>query len=516
MLLDVARLVAQVEDDAVLHGFVELVGVDVRSEVRRRGQRALVDAKKRRSSETDQHHAIAHDLLHGLVEHTALGTMALVNEHVDVPLGLESGGQMLGDLLHVLRDRRLAAQFLVDGRKFFRRRITGDAELVDKRRHQPVRVRVERLDEIIAAHGLVGLLSGFSESVGDLLVKFVAVGDDDDAGILLILANPLRKPHHHQRLAGSLRVPDDAAFLLLDPRLGGVQRKHLVRTHHLLHARVEHDGIMDKAEKPPRLEHLKDRTVHRVLDVGRRENALRTRLAARLFPLKPVFRRREGRAVLHALGLAARDEQLGRREETRNLAVLLVAPVLAHPLFDGDRRLLEFDDAKQDAVHVEAHIRTPMGDFAARCGNAHLFGDREDVVQRILPVHEPRLLHRLARLGRNRHGIAQHLVDFLVGVVESRFGSTMRRLLELGDDARNLRRSQLLLVGEEFLQLGGIDIAVVLVFEVAPIAIAELRAQKRDHPVLNSAFDFNDHIAFSSVCIWPLPIQKSFHFPIKI
>ena len=279
------------------------------------------------------------------------------------------------------------------------------------------------------------LLTRFAEPVGDLLVEFVAVGDDDDTGVRLVLADPLREPDHHQRLARALRVPDDAALLLLDPRLGGIEREDLVRTHHLLHARVENDGIVDEPQEPLRLEHLKDRTVHRVLHLRRREHAFRTWFPARFLPLEPVLRRRQRRPVLDALGFASRNQQLRRREKAGDLAVLLVAPVLADTLLDGHGRFLEFDDAEQDAVHIKTHVRTSMRGLTAGRWNADLLGDRINVVERILPVNEPRLLHRLARLGRHRNGESQHSVDILVGVVERRLVRTVRRLLELGDNA---------------------------------------------------------------------------------
>ena len=65
------------------------------------------------------------------------------------------------------------------------------------------------------------------------------------------------------------------------------------------------------------------------------------------------------------------------------------------------------------------------------------------------------------------------------------------------EDARDLRRGQLLHIGQELLQHRGIDVAVVLVPEVSPITIPESRAQKRNHPILNSAFDSNRHLLVS-------------------
>ena len=52
------------------------------------------------------------------------------------------------------------------------------------------------------------------EDALDLLVQLVAVGDDGDAGVRVVLQNPLGQQHHDDALAAALRVPDDAALLL--------------------------------------------------------------------------------------------------------------------------------------------------------------------------------------------------------------------------------------------------------------------------------------------------------------
>ena len=58
---------------------------------------------------------------------------------------------------------------------------------------------------------LIGL-AGLGEDPLDLFVQLVAVGDDGDAGVGVVLQNPLGQQHHDDAFAAALRVPDDAAL----------------------------------------------------------------------------------------------------------------------------------------------------------------------------------------------------------------------------------------------------------------------------------------------------------------
>ena len=170
-------------------------------------------------------------------------------------------------------------------------------------------------------------------------------------------------------------MPNDTRLLLFYARLGGIQRKYLVRAHHLLHAGIKYNGIMNKPEKTLGLEHLKNGTVHRILYIRRREHTRRTRLPARLLPFEPVFRRSKRCPVLDSFGLASGNEQLRRRKESRNFSVLLIAPILSNTFFNGYGRLLKFDYRKKDTIHIKAYIRSTMGGFSTSRRHAHLLGD---------------------------------------------------------------------------------------------------------------------------------------------
>ena len=112
-LRHVARLVLEVEDDAVGHALVELVGVDVGAEDVAR--HLLVLAQQRRAGEADEDRALQ-PALHLLVHVAALGAVALVHEHVEAPADR----------------RRLALE-------------VGRVELVDQRAQQARRGRAELL-----------------------------------------------------------------------------------------------------------------------------------------------------------------------------------------------------------------------------------------------------------------------------------------------------------------------------------------------------------------------------------
>ena len=85
-LVDVPRLVAQIQHHPVLHRLVELVGVDVAAEDL--DALLLVRLQQRRAGEADEHRA-RQDGLHRLVQLAGLGAVALVHEDEQVALGPE-------------------------------------------------------------------------------------------------------------------------------------------------------------------------------------------------------------------------------------------------------------------------------------------------------------------------------------------------------------------------------------------------------------------------------------------
>ncbi len=68
----------------------------------------------------------------------------------------------------------------------------------------------------------------------DLLVELVAVGDDEDAGLGIVLHDPLGEQYHHDAFAAALGVPDNAALALGDALLRSLHAEELMRPRHLI------------------------------------------------------------------------------------------------------------------------------------------------------------------------------------------------------------------------------------------------------------------------------------------
>ena len=143
------------------------------------------------------------------------------------------------------------------------------------------------------------------EDALDLFVQLVAVGDDGDAGVRVVLQNPLGEQHHDDALAAALRVPDDAALLLAHVRLRGLDAEILVRARQLLHAAVEEHEVVHQLDQPVLRAHLEQILVELEAAV--------VRLV--FLPLQEVLLRRADGAVLQPLGVVAGEDELHRAEE---------------------------------------------------------------------------------------------------------------------------------------------------------------------------------------------------------
>ena len=234
-LRHVAGLVLEVEDDAVGHALVELVGVDVGAEDVPRHQ--LVLAQERRAGEADEDRALQ-PALHLLVHVAALGAVALVHEHVEAPAApaaVRPSGRPASNLwISAHRRRGVAApSFSTNSARDVMRGEGDSAPITPGVLHHPL----------------------------DLLVQLVAVGDDEDARLGVVLQQPLGDQHHQDALAAALGVPDDAALALGDALLRGLHAEELVRPRHLLLAGVEDDEVADQVEQPRLVAQLRQRPV---------------------------------------------------------------------------------------------------------------------------------------------------------------------------------------------------------------------------------------------------------------
>ena len=309
--------------------------------------------------------------------------------------------------------------------------------------------------QITATAGAVHLLAGGLEDVFDLLIQLVAVCDDGHAGVGVVLQNPLGQQHHDDALAASLRVPDDAALLLVDMRLGDLDAEILVHARQFLHAAVEQYEIINKFDEPFLPAHLEQVLVDLVAGV----------VLLVLLPFEEVFFWREDRAVLQSLRVVPSEDDLHSAEETGVELRLLVGKQLADAVADAHRAAFE----------------------------RHFLGDCEIVFLRVLPVKELQRLRDLARLGLDWHTVAQQLVHLLVVAVQAAVGVARLGTELVQGDADLLWR-----VAASFQPVGKqrlLDVAVAAaVAPVAQVAIVELVAEEGDDTVLRRAFVLSDDV----------------------
>ena len=171
---------------------MELIGVDVGTE--NVSGCLLVLAQQRRAGEADED-GVLHPTFHLPVHVTTLGAVAFIHKHVEAPMN----------------GRRRTFEI-------------GRIELVDERAQQPGRRGTEFCDELRPRRdaGRRRILtddSGVPHHALDLFVQFIAVGDDQDAGIRVVLHQPLGEQHHEDALTTTLGVPDDTALALADTLL---------------------------------------------------------------------------------------------------------------------------------------------------------------------------------------------------------------------------------------------------------------------------------------------------------
>jgi len=97
----------------------------------------------------------------------------------------------------------------------------------------------------VAAHAGMDAFVHALEDLLNLIIQFSAVGDDQYAGIAVVLTYPFCQPYHSQGLSAALGVPDDAAFPAVDEVLCRLYAEVLVVTTEFLITRIEDYEIMD-------------------------------------------------------------------------------------------------------------------------------------------------------------------------------------------------------------------------------------------------------------------------------
>ena len=106
------------------------------------------------------------------------------------------------------------------------------------------------------------------------------------------------------------------------------------------------------------------------------------------------------------MGIATREYQLHRWEETLVENLLLIGDELSHAVSDFHRTTFELDNPDSNAVQVSHQVGPPL--VAAAQG--HFLSDGEMIVLRVLPIDQLHLIVRLSSSDLHRHAIAQQLV----------------------------------------------------------------------------------------------------------
>ena len=283
---------------------------------------------------------------------------------------------------------------------------------------------VQLLGQVGAAPGAVNPLLDAEKHLLDLAVQIGTVGDDQHPRAGDVFQNPLGQPHHGQRLAAALGMPEDAALAAAEEGLRGLHPEILVLAAQLLDAGIEHHEVVDQLQQPRFFAHLQQLAVQQV-------GLLRHRPAV-LNPAPPILLRRLDSGVAQALAIIARHQPLLGGEEGLDECLLLIVQMLADALGHRDGGAFQLQHAQRDAVDVDHQVRA-LGAGLGRIGqidplHRHLLGNGEVIVLRMLPVDQPDGVPVLARAGLDLYAVAQQVIDVLVAVVKALAG--VRRHLD--------------------------------------------------------------------------------------
>ena len=174
------------------HRLAEFVGVDIAAENFQAG--GLILFEQRRAGKADKHR-VGHHGLHRPVQLAALGAVAFIHKHENLAHRLAGlGFQFLDELFEVVHVPSC--------------RTYGPASRAGAA--WPGRVGSSGRGRCWCGHGIARSY----ENALDLFIQFIAVGDDRDTGVRIVLQNPFGQQHHDDALAAALGVPDDAALHL--------------------------------------------------------------------------------------------------------------------------------------------------------------------------------------------------------------------------------------------------------------------------------------------------------------
>ena len=211
------------DDGAVGLGFAQGVAVDERAEDLVRA--LLVAHQDGRAGEADAG-AVGQARLQRGLQVAGLAAVCLVHQHEDVFVGVEDLGcpgecaaEAVGRCGLAGADLSGQVAGLQSG---FARGVVAAALLLDHAEDDVGRLAAQVALEVVGRGGAQHLLAGERCGVRELLFEVGAVGDDDnlEAPQRRVCAQLAHQEHHRQALAGTLRVPDDAAAAVVFPILG--------------------------------------------------------------------------------------------------------------------------------------------------------------------------------------------------------------------------------------------------------------------------------------------------------
>ena len=233
ILVNIPRLIAQVKNHAVSHTLIKFIGVDVCAEGFNAG--LLVSLQQRSPGKANQD-SVWHQHLYRLMKFAGIGTVTFVNKGYNVAFRLEVLRQIFQQFFAVLVDIRLAASVMT--------------VLVNEGADDGILIFIQDRTEIGTAFRPAHLFFHIDKEAFDLIVKFVTVSNDDHTAVVNVLDDPLGEPNHYERLAGTLRVPNDASLAVLNTFAGGNVSEILIMTTDLLDSCIVNHKIMYKREEP--------------------------------------------------------------------------------------------------------------------------------------------------------------------------------------------------------------------------------------------------------------------------
>ena len=207
-----------------------------------------------------------------------------------------------------------------------------------------------------------------------------------------------------------------------------------------------------------------------------------------LLPRQIVLFGRADGPVTQSLGVVAGHHQLHRGEELLDEIQLLIVQVLPDALGHVCATPLQFQRCQRDAVDVQHHVRP----LVVPAGDRHLFGDREVVPLRPLPVDQSDGPGLLPPGLPHLDAVSEQVIHVSIHVVQIA-GAVPGERRQFVDRAVGERLPVPLRLRQERAKQIRFDVAIVrTVGPVAEVAIAEFVSKQGDDAVLRNPLTLAD------------------------